>query len=245
MQTPAAGLTHDWLTRLIGYSNQPEIAAAGPILLAPDGRIQQAGIAIPDGIPLHLLHGMRSSMDNFFGYGTSVYNVSAVSGVLATRRDIYDGLAASTRSSGTSALDRLLPARDRRRPARRHRPRRPPARHRPRHHHQRPPGDLATAPSLGPNAQPRSVLQPQLPHRPRRLRAHPGLTPMIASRSEWPPLASRGHRGGACRRPAGCRCRRCGRGSTRGRRGRAGCFIPTGCSVARCWSAPGRRSPCR
>ena len=28
-------------------------------------------------------------MDNFFGYGTSVYNVSAVSGVLATRRDTY------------------------------------------------------------------------------------------------------------------------------------------------------------
>ena len=57
MQTPAIGLTHDWLTRLIGYSNQPQIAAAGPVLLAPDGRIQQAGIAIPEGIPLHLLHG--------------------------------------------------------------------------------------------------------------------------------------------------------------------------------------------
>jgi GT2 family glycosyltransferase len=89
MQTPAMGLTHDWLTRLIGYSSQPGIAAAGPVLLAPDGRIQQAGIALPEGIPLHLLHGVRSSMDNFFGYGTSVYNVSAVSGVLATRRDTY------------------------------------------------------------------------------------------------------------------------------------------------------------
>ena len=31
-------------------------------------------------------------MDNFFGYGTSVYNVSAVSGVLATRRDTYQQL---------------------------------------------------------------------------------------------------------------------------------------------------------
>ena len=57
MQAPAAGLTHDWLTRLIGYSNQPQIAAAGPVLLAPDGRIQQAGIAIPEGIPLHLQYG--------------------------------------------------------------------------------------------------------------------------------------------------------------------------------------------
>ncbi len=92
MQTAAAGLTHDWLTRLIGYSNQPQIAAAGPVLLAPDGRIQDAGVAVPNGIPLHLLHGIRSSMDNFFGYGTSVYNVSAVSGVLATRREIYQQL---------------------------------------------------------------------------------------------------------------------------------------------------------
>ena len=61
MQTPAVGLTHDWLTRLLGYSAQPGIAAAGPVILAPDGRIQQAGIAIPDGIPLHLHHGSAAA----------------------------------------------------------------------------------------------------------------------------------------------------------------------------------------
>jgi GT2 family glycosyltransferase len=87
MQTPAIGLTHDWLTRLIGYSQQPQIAAAGPILLAPDGRIQQAGIAIPDGIPLHLHHGSRATAAL-----PVVYNLSAVSGVLATRRDTYQQL---------------------------------------------------------------------------------------------------------------------------------------------------------
>jgi hypothetical protein len=87
MQTPAIGLTHDWLTRLIGYSTQPQIAAAGPILLAPDGRIQQAGIALPDGIPLHLQHGYHVS-----GAHSVVYNLSAVSGILATRRDIYQQL---------------------------------------------------------------------------------------------------------------------------------------------------------
>jgi hypothetical protein len=89
MQSAAHGLTHDWLARLLGYSSQPSIAAAGPIVLAPDGRISEAGIALPEGIPLHLLHGTRSSMDHFFGYGTSVYNVSAVSGVLATPCDTY------------------------------------------------------------------------------------------------------------------------------------------------------------
>ena len=92
MQTPAVGLTYDWLARLIGYSDQPGIVAAGPILLSEDGRISQAGIAVPEGIPLHLLHGDHSSMDNFFGYGTSVYNVSAVSGVLATPRQVYQRL---------------------------------------------------------------------------------------------------------------------------------------------------------
>jgi O-antigen biosynthesis protein len=92
MQNPLVGLTHDWLTRLLGYSSQPEIAAAGPIVLGRDGRIAEAGIALPEGVPLHLLYGDRSSMDNLFGYGTSVYNVSAVSGVLATSRETYEEL---------------------------------------------------------------------------------------------------------------------------------------------------------
>ena len=51
MTSPAQGLTHDWLTRLLGYSQQPGIAAAAPIILAPDGRIQHAGIAMPTGTP--------------------------------------------------------------------------------------------------------------------------------------------------------------------------------------------------
>jgi O-antigen biosynthesis protein len=86
MQTAAVGVTHDWLTRLIGYSSQPGIAAAGPVLLGPDGEIEQAGVALPGGRALHLLHGTRSSMDHHFGYGTSVYNLSAVSGIVATTR---------------------------------------------------------------------------------------------------------------------------------------------------------------
>ena len=87
MQNPVAGLTHDWLTRLIGYSNQPQIAAAGPVVLSPDGRIQQAGIAIPEGIPLYVQYGSPAA-----GAPSVVYNLSAVSGVLATRRDTYQEL---------------------------------------------------------------------------------------------------------------------------------------------------------
>ena len=87
MQGPAVGLTHDWLTRLIGYSRQPQIAAAGPVVLAPDGRIQHAGIAIPEGIPLYVQHGSPAA-----GAPLAVYNLSAVSGMLATRREIYEEL---------------------------------------------------------------------------------------------------------------------------------------------------------
>jgi GT2 family glycosyltransferase len=87
MEAPAAGLTHDWLTRIIGYSSQPGIAAAGPIVLAPDGRIHHAGIALPRGIPLHLLHGTRA-----LGALTVVFNFSAISGMLATRRDTFCAL---------------------------------------------------------------------------------------------------------------------------------------------------------
>jgi GT2 family glycosyltransferase len=104
MQAPAAGLTDDWLTRLISYSAQPGIAAAGPVLLSPDGRIAHAGVALPEGIPLYLLHGSRSSMDEFFGYGTSVHNVSAVSGALLTSARTYGQLGGLDDDAGELAL---------------------------------------------------------------------------------------------------------------------------------------------
>ena len=58
-----------------------------PSLLAPDGRIQQAGIALPDGIPLHVRHGIAAP-----AAPAVVHNVSAVSGILATPRDTYQHL---------------------------------------------------------------------------------------------------------------------------------------------------------
>ena len=99
MQTPAIALTHDWLRRLIGYSTQPEIAAAGPIVLAPDGRISNAGVAITGGIPLFLLHGVDGA-----GGIPVVTNVSAVSGVLATRRDTFQNLGGLRAEMGDLAL---------------------------------------------------------------------------------------------------------------------------------------------
>jgi O-antigen biosynthesis protein len=114
MREPVAGRTHDWLTRLIGYSAQEHIGAAGPVVLGADGRITDAGVAIPDGIALHLLHGTRTSMDLHFGYGTSVYNVSAVSGVAITSRRVYLELGGLDRTHRDLALvDYCLRAVDR------------------------------------------------------------------------------------------------------------------------------------
>ena len=99
MDDLAAGLTHDWLTRLIGYSNQPQIAAVGPVVLAPDGRIQHAGIVLPEGIPLYVQHGSPAP-----DAPSAVFNLSAVSGVLATRRDAYQELGGLDPSSSELAL---------------------------------------------------------------------------------------------------------------------------------------------
>lgn len=99
MQAPVLGLTRDWLTRLLGYSSQPGIAAAGPIVLAPDGRIHHAGVALPDGIPLHLLHGSEARAAS-----TVAMNVSALSGVLTARRHTFQQLGGLQPEWGELAL---------------------------------------------------------------------------------------------------------------------------------------------
>jgi GT2 family glycosyltransferase/SAM-dependent methyltransferase len=104
MQSPVIGLTHDWLRRLLSYCTDTAIAAAGPIVLAPDGRITHAGVAITDGIPLFLMHGFDGTQHGPLGWGTAVFNVSAVSGVIATRREIFDSLHGLRSEMGHLAL---------------------------------------------------------------------------------------------------------------------------------------------
>ncbi|HLH65514.1 MAG TPA: glycosyltransferase [Solirubrobacteraceae bacterium] len=96
MDQPAAGLTRDWLLRLIGYAEQAGVAAAGPIVLAADGRILHAGVALPEGLPLHLHRGSHPCQARL----ETVRNVASLSGVLLTPRRLYErvgGLDASWR----------------------------------------------------------------------------------------------------------------------------------------------------
>ncbi len=104
LPSPVAGLTHGWLSRLLSYVLQPGVGVAGPIVLAADGRVAHGGIALPGGVPLPLLHGTRTSIDDFFGYGTSVYNVSAVSGALLTPSPLFRALGGLDHSARSLAL---------------------------------------------------------------------------------------------------------------------------------------------
>jgi GT2 family glycosyltransferase len=99
MQDPVAGLTHDWLARLIGYSAQEQIGAVGPIVLSPEGRIIEAGIGLPEGIPIPLLYGFPGSQGSLVAV-----NVSGVSGVLATSARVYRALGGLDANYGDLAL---------------------------------------------------------------------------------------------------------------------------------------------
>jgi GT2 family glycosyltransferase/SAM-dependent methyltransferase len=104
MQAPVTGLTHDWLTRLLAYAAGTEIAAAGPLVLAPDGRIADSGVAIAGGMPVFLRHSEDGSIAGQFGFGTAVFNVTAVGEVLATRRDAFQALGGLREELGGLAL---------------------------------------------------------------------------------------------------------------------------------------------
>ena len=99
MPAPAVGLNQDWLTRLIGYSCQPGIAAAGALVIGADGRIEEAGTALPDGIPLPLLRGLESVAAT-----STATNLAAVSGLLATSRRTFDQLGGLSAGWGHLAL---------------------------------------------------------------------------------------------------------------------------------------------
>jgi GT2 family glycosyltransferase len=99
MQSPAAGLAHDWMTRLAGYCTDPAIGAAGAVVLATDGRIEHAGVAVSGGLPLFLAYGFDE-----IRWTPIALNVSAVTGVLATRRETFERLGGLRRELGELAL---------------------------------------------------------------------------------------------------------------------------------------------
>jgi hypothetical protein len=76
-------LTRLWLRRLLGFALQPGVAAVGATTLAPDGRVEQGGIAIDDGLPVPMMFAAGAGDPGPLGVGVLPANVAAVSGVVA------------------------------------------------------------------------------------------------------------------------------------------------------------------
>jgi GT2 family glycosyltransferase len=104
MQAPVSGLTHDWLARLLVYAADPGLAAAGPLVVASDGLIADSGIAVVGGVPIWLMHAEDAAIAGPFGFGTAVFNVTAVGEVLATRRKAFQTVGGLRVELGTLAL---------------------------------------------------------------------------------------------------------------------------------------------
>ena len=102
MQAPCVALTREWLTALVGYSRQPGVALSGAAVLSPDGRIADAGVALPEGIALPLSHGHPAA-----SVRAVAMNVSAVSGVVAVSAEHLGRLGELDPSWGPLALAEL------------------------------------------------------------------------------------------------------------------------------------------
>lgn len=85
-------LTRFWLRRLAGFALQPGVAAVGATTLAPDGRVEQAGIAISGGLPVPMMFGSAGHDPGPLGIGMLPANAAAVGGVVAISGEMLGDL---------------------------------------------------------------------------------------------------------------------------------------------------------
>jgi GT2 family glycosyltransferase len=81
-----------WLEGLLEHALRPEIGAAGPMLLYPDGTIQHAGISVnPDAVAWEMHKGLPQDAAGYHARAQIVQNVTAVTGAcLVTRRACFE-----------------------------------------------------------------------------------------------------------------------------------------------------------
>jgi GT2 family glycosyltransferase len=74
-------VTPDWLQHLLYYAEQPDVGAAGPLLVYPNRTVQHAGVALGmRGTADHVMRGFPAEVD---GYAGSLACARAVSAVTA------------------------------------------------------------------------------------------------------------------------------------------------------------------
>lgn len=72
-------VTPDWLQHLLYHAEQPDVGAAGPLLLYPNRTVQHAGVALGmRGTADHLMRGFPAEVDGYAGSLACAREVSAV-----------------------------------------------------------------------------------------------------------------------------------------------------------------------
>jgi GT2 family glycosyltransferase len=89
-----APVSEDWLTRLLSRFNDPEVAAAGPLLLYPDERVQHGGMYLGfDERAGHTLRGAALPDEDYLFTGVAPRETSCLTGaVLVVERSAFEAI---------------------------------------------------------------------------------------------------------------------------------------------------------
>jgi GT2 family glycosyltransferase len=89
-----APVTDDWLDRLLSRFNDPEVAAAGPLLLYPDERVQHGGMYLGfDERAGHILRGAALPEEDYLFNGVAPRETSCLTGaVLLVERSAFEAI---------------------------------------------------------------------------------------------------------------------------------------------------------
>ncbi|WP_283170280.1 glycosyltransferase family 2 protein [Curtanaerobium respiraculi] len=84
-------ITPNWMERLMGPMQRPEVGCTGARLLYPDGTIQHIGVVIPRSAPLHVACTLPSDYPFYFGIVQNAREVSAVTGAcMMVKRSAFE-----------------------------------------------------------------------------------------------------------------------------------------------------------
>jgi len=83
--------TPDWLQHLLWYAEQPDVGAAGTLLLYGDGTVQHAGVVLGmRGTADHVMRGFPSDLDGYAGSLSCAREVSAVTAAcMMMRKELF------------------------------------------------------------------------------------------------------------------------------------------------------------
>jgi GT2 family glycosyltransferase len=89
-----APVSQDWLIRLLSRFNDPEVAAAGPLLLYPDERVQHGGMYLGfDDRAGHTLRGAALPDEDYLFTGVAPRETSCLTGaVLLVERSAFEAI---------------------------------------------------------------------------------------------------------------------------------------------------------